>query len=206
MLPPSCRPPDRLGIILRHVAAKWLLVLLLTPIMPALAAGECDVCPRPPEPTAVPGVVDSIEARTCDVCPKPESRDDTGASTVSGTTIRDCADCPALIAITTSSLAANHVVGFALSTADITFEAWDACVAAGPCPPADDNGRGRGTNPVTNVDRHDARLYTAWLTGRTGWRYRLPTEAEWAYAAKTGIATMPAPGAGTFRVVRDLPP
>ena len=107
--------------------------------------------------------------------------------------MRDCADCPELVAIAPSGLAANNVVGFALSTADITFGAWDACVAAGPCPPADDNGRGRGTNPVTKVDRHDARLYTAWLTGRTGWRYRLPTAAEWEYAAKTGVAAIPAP-------------
>lgn len=208
MSPSSCRAPTKPGTIIRQTIARILPVLsvLLSPILPALAAGECDVCQRPPAPTSVPAVVDSTEAGTCDVCPKPESRDDTGASAVPGTTIRDCADCPELVAIAPSGLAANNVVGFALSTADITFGAWDACVAAGPCPPADDNGRGRGTNPVTKVDRHDARLYTAWLTGRTGWRYRLPTAAEWEYATRTGIAAMPAPGAGTFRVVRDLLP
>ncbi len=208
MSPSSCRAPTKPGTIIRQTIARILPVLsvLLSPILPALAAGECDVCQRPPALTSVPAVVDSTEAGTCDVCPKPESRDDTGASAVPGTTIRDCADCPELVAIAPSGLAANNVVGFALSTADITFGAWDACVAAGPCPPADDNGRGRGTNPVTKVDRHDARLYTAWLTGRTGWRYRLPTAAEWEYATRTGIAAMPAPGAGTFRVVRDLLP
>ena len=146
----SCRAAITPGTITRQAIARILLVLL-SPILPALAAGECDVCQRPPAPTSVPAVVDSTEAGTCDVCPKPESRDDTGASAVPGTTIRDCADCPELVAIAPSGLAANNVVGFALSTADITFEAWDAYVAAGPCPPADDHGRGRGTNPVTNM-------------------------------------------------------
>ena len=77
---------------------------------------------------------------------------------------------------------------FALSTTEITFKQWDACVAEGGCNGyrARDPGWGRGDRPVVNVSIDDARAYAAWLTLRTGQAYRLPTEAEWEYAARAG--------------------
>ncbi len=73
---------------------------------------------------------------------------------------------------------------FALGKYEVTFAQYDAfCEATGRAKPSHE-GWGRDNRPVINVSWSDALAYTEWLSQQTGKRYRLPTEAEWEYAAR----------------------
>ena len=82
-----------------------------------------------------------------------------------------------------------QVAGFRLGRHEVTFDQYDAFCEATSRPKPDDKGWGRGRQPVMNVSWDDANAFIAWLNAETGQQFRLPTEAEWEYAARAGQET-----------------
>lgn len=114
---------------------------------------------------------------------------------------RDCPQCPQMVVMPTSrfSMGSNdnpweqprHVVNirhrYAIAQTETTEQQWRACADDGYCALGPSGKAGR--LPAVMVNRQDAQDYVEWLRAKTGRRYRLPTEAEWALATRGGSTT-----------------
>ena len=131
-----------------------------------------------------------------------------GSDSPANKTFADCSGCPEMVVIPAGQFTMGsppdelyrgpetpHRVTipapFALGKYEVTFAEWDACAEDGGCGghKPDDQGWGRGTRPVIDVSWKDSEAYVVWLSHKTGKAYRLPTEAEWEYAARAGTTT-----------------
>ncbi|MEJ2344093.1 MAG: SUMF1/EgtB/PvdO family nonheme iron enzyme [Gammaproteobacteria bacterium] len=81
------------------------------------------------------------------------------------------------------------VPGFSISKYEVTFDEYDHFAEATGRSKPEDGGWGRGQRPVVNVTWADAVAYAQWLSEQTGHEYRLPSEAQWEYAARAGTRT-----------------
>jgi len=113
--------------------------------------------------------------------------------------VRECEQCPEMVELPggTFAMGSNDdpteqpvfrvtVPPFALGRLPVTIGEWRRCVAARAC---SYNPDGEDDMPVHNVSWNDAQQYVEWLSNITGVSYRLPTEAEWEYAARAGTST-----------------
>jgi len=118
--------------------------------------------------------------------------------------IKDCKECPALIALPPGAFVMGsnaddlserpaHQVTiatpFAIGKLEVTVEQWHACAEAGACARIPGNGDAARDTPMRDISWDDAQQYVKWLAKISGKPYRLPTEAEWEYAARGGTAS-----------------
>lgn len=122
-----------------------------------------------------------LEAPNCTVCPEMVSLE--GGNTLIGSLENErgrSGNEGPQVAITISP--------FWMSKSEITRAEWQVCVDDGVCRPA--QGSGEDDHPVTGISWTDASDYADWLSANSAYSFRLPSEAEWEYAARGGTETL----------------
>jgi len=128
-----------------------------------------------------------------------------------GTIIKDCPECPEMVVLPSGSFLMGspdpgpdpfsnenpkafslpdekpqhrvQIQNFAIGKYEVTQEQWYAVMGNNP---SENKGR---TLPVEKVSWNDIQQFITKLNQKTGQKYRLPSEAEWEYAARAGTTT-----------------
>jgi len=116
---------------------------------------------------------------------------------------RGCEHCPRMIAApeghfsmggdadeSESPIHGVSVLPFLLSQFPVTVAEWNRCVVAKACSAEPTHDAGAEDAPVNNLSWDDAQQFVAWLSQVSGKTYRLPTEAEWEFAARANATTV----------------
>jgi len=166
---------------------------------PAPASKARPERPHPPPVTKAPPKKMQPPASTT-MAPQPQEKLPAAPATI--TEIKDCPDCPVLIALPPGAFTMGsntsdptespaHKVSinapFAIAKYEVTAAQWNACANAGACPRIANGATANA--PMRDVSWDDAQQYAQWLSKVSGKPYRLPTEAEWEYAARGGTST-----------------
>ena len=130
-----------------------------------------------------------------------------------GTIIKDCPECPEMVVLPSGSFLMGsppdpepdpfsnekpetigevnekpqhrvQIQSFAIGKYEVTQEQWYAVMGNNPS-----GNKGR-TLPVEQVSWDDIQQFIAKLNQKTGQKYRLPSEAEWEYAARAGSTSI----------------
>jgi formylglycine-generating enzyme required for sulfatase activity len=168
--------------------------------VPALRPGASRIVPQPTERSSdAPGPVASLPQAT--PVPMPVRRTQPPDANVQY--FQDCRNCPQMVRIPGGSFMMGQgaqdpsalpvrrvtIEEFSLGRFPVTVAEWNACRAGGGCGPLPRMVAAQDTTPLHNVSWDDAASYVDWLSRTTGHLYRLPTEAEWEYAARAGTLT-----------------
>lgn len=137
---------------------------------------------------------------------------------LAGDRFRDCSVCPEMIVVPAGDFvmgSPHHEMGrtsqegpphrvsvrdkFAMALYEIKISEWKSCASEGACMSGghiQSEGNSefgwrewKRTHPLVSISWGESKEYVAWLASKTGFEYRLPTEAEWEHAARSGTST-----------------
>ncbi len=161
------------------------------------AVAQPDIVPNSVVPQAPPRVVTATNGPL--IAPPSQAK----RSTVDSNRFQDCPTCPPMVRISAGgftmgqgsrdqeAMPPHHVEvrAFAIGQTQVTVAEWKACMAAKGCSFLPRMRVAEDRTPLHNLSWEDVGQYMAWLTKTSGHAYRLPSEAEWEYAARGGTTT-----------------